>query len=143
MIEYPMTYTDFDGNERKETFCFNLTPAEIADMQYATTGGFSEMLTRVIDSKDVPRIAELFKKIVRESYGEKSADGKYFRKKALDGHLLADDFAQTQAYSDFYMMLATDANEAARFVRGITPESGNRTATDDAKTAAVIDMTKA
>jgi hypothetical protein len=138
MIEYPMTYTDFDGNERKETFCFNLTPAEIADMQYATSGGFSEMLTRVVDSKDVPRIAEMFKKIIRESYGEKSPDGKYFKKRAADGHLLADDFAQTQAYSDFYMKLATDATEAARFVRGITPASPSEDTSGDKK-ATIVD----
>ena len=35
---------------------------------------------------------------------------------------LRDAFAQTEAYSDLFMELATDAEAAARFINGIIPQ---------------------
>ena len=35
---------------------------------------------------------------------------------------MRDAFAQTEAYSDLFMELATDAEAAARFINGIIPQ---------------------
>ena len=51
-------------------------------------------------------------------YGEKSPDGKRF----IKNQELRDAFAQTEAYSDLFMELATDAEAAARFINGIVPQ---------------------
>lgn len=123
MYAKKMTYTDYDGNERTETFYFNLTKAELTEMELSSEGGLSKMIQKIIDSQDSTRIIAIFKDIILRSYGEKSADGKRFMKKGPDGHLLADDFAQTEAYSDLFMELATDADAASEFVNNVVPQS--------------------
>lgn len=121
MLKKTITYTDYNGSERKEDFYFNLSKAEIMEMEMGTTGGLAEMIQRIVAAQDAPAIIKVFKDLILASYGEKSADGKRFVKIAVDGHRLADDFAQTEAYSILFMELATDANAASEFVNGIVP----------------------
>ena len=121
MLKKNITYTDYNGNERSEDFYFNLTKAEIMEMEMSTTGGLAEMITRIVAAQDQPAIIKIFKDLVLKAYGEKSADGKRFVKIAPDGHRLADDFSQTEAYSILFMELATDADAAANFVNNIVP----------------------
>lgn len=117
MYRKPMTYTDFDGNERKETFYFNLTKAECMEMEMGTTGGLSQLLRKIIDAGDNAELIAMFKKIIMKAYGEKSEDGKYFVK----NDEVRAKFEATQAYSDLYMQLSTDTEEAIKFVENIMP----------------------
>lgn len=117
MLKKSITYTDYNGVERTENFYFNLSKAEIMEMEMSTTGGFAEMIQKVIDAKDAPSIIKIFKDLVLKAYGEKSADGKRFVKSSE----LSEEFAQTEAYSILFMELATDAEAAAAFVNGIIP----------------------
>ena len=63
-------------------------------------------------------IIKIFKDLILKSYGEKSIDGKRFEKK---NGALAEAFAETEAFSELFMELATDADKAAEFVNGIVP----------------------
>lgn len=117
MLNKKITYTDFNGVERTETFSFNLTKAEIMEMEMSTTGGLSEMINKIIEAQDTPSLIKLFKDLVLKAYGEKSADGKRFVKSPE----LSEAFSQTEAYSELFMELATDADAAAKFVNGIIP----------------------
>ena len=117
MYRKSMTYTDFDGNERKETFYFNLTKAECMEMEMGTTGGLSQLLRKIIDAGDNAELIAMFKKIIMKAYGEKSEDGKYFVK----NDEVRAKFESTQAYSDLYMQLSTDTEEAIKFVENIMP----------------------
>lgn len=121
MIKETLTYTDYDNNERTEDFYFNLNEAEIAELELSMDGGLIEMLERIVAAQDGPTMFKMFKKIVLASYGEKSADGRRFMKKAPDGHRLADDFAETEAYNQIFTKLITSADYAAKFVNGIIP----------------------
>ena len=118
MLSKTMTYVDYNGVERKETFYFNLSKAELMQMQLGTTGGLSDKLQKIIDTKDGVAIINFFKDLVLKAYGEKSEDGKYFRKSKE----ISESFSQTEAYSDLFMSLAMDANAAAEFVNGIIPK---------------------
>ncbi len=122
MYAKKITYTDYDGNERTETFYFNLNKAELTEMELSSEGGLSKMIQKIVDEQDTTRIITIFKDIILKSYGEKSADGKRFVKKAVDGHMLADDFAQTEAYSELFMELASNADAASDFVNHIVPQ---------------------
>lgn len=122
MLKKTITYTDYNGNERTEDFYFNLSEAEIMEMEMSTSGGLAEMITRIVAAKDAPAIIKIFKELVLKAYGEKSPDGKRFVKIDQNGHRLADDFSQTGAYSKLFMELATDAEAASAFVNGIIPE---------------------
>ena len=46
MLKKTVTYTDYNGSERTEDFYFNLTKAEIMEMELSTSGGLAEMLRR-------------------------------------------------------------------------------------------------
>lgn len=117
MLKKTLIYKDFDGNDRKEDFYFNLTKAEITEMELSIDGGFGEMLQKIVDSKDGKRIIAIFKDLVIRSYGVKSPDGKRF----IKNDEVRDEFVQSQAYSDIFMELATDADAASAFVKGIMP----------------------
>ena len=122
MLKKTMTYTDYNGTERTEDFYFNLTKAELAEMELGTTGGLSEMIQNIVKAQDVPSIIKIFKDLLLKAYGEKSADGKRFVKVNDAGIPLAHAFAETEAYSQLFMELATDADAAAKFVNGIVPK---------------------
>lgn len=117
MIKKTIEYTDYNGIERKEDFYFNLTKAEVMEMEMSTTGGLAEMITRVVAAQDAPAIMKIFKDLVLKAYGQKSPDGKRF----IKSKELTDEFSQTEAYSQLFMELATDADAAAAFVNGIVP----------------------
>ena len=117
MLKKTITYTDYNGLERTENFYFNLSKAEIAEMELTTVGGFAEMIQRVVDAQDQAAIVKIFKDLILKAYGEKSEDGKRFMK----SNEISTAFAQTEAYSILFMELATDADSAAAFVNGIIP----------------------
>lgn len=119
MLKKTITYTDYNGNERTETFWFNLTKAEIMEMELTTEGGLVEMINNIVAANDTPSIVKTFKKIILKAYGEKSPDGRRF----IKSEELSREFSQTEAYSQLYMELATNADSASEFVNGIVPES--------------------
>lgn len=118
MIAKTMTYKDFNNVERTETFYFNLTPAEAVEMQVMESGGLGVYIDRIIQEQDLRKIIEIFKDLILRSYGVKSNDGKHF----LKDEKLRAAFASTNAYSDLFMQLATDADMASAFLNGIVPQ---------------------
>jgi hypothetical protein len=118
MLKKTVTYIDFDGNERTEDFYFNLTKAEIAEMEFSTQGGLTRFLNKIVAEQNHKRIVEAFKDLVIRSYGEKSPDGRRF----IKTQEVKDNFSQTEAYSQIFMELAMDAEAAAAFVNGIVPQ---------------------
>ena len=122
MYKKTMTYTDFNGEERTEDFYFNLTKAEIMEMELGTAGGLTGMIQKIISEKDQPKIVEMFKALILKAYGVKSPDGKRFMKKQ-NGVNLSEEFEQTEAYSDLFILLATDAEAATEFVNNVIPKA--------------------
>lgn len=117
MLKKTMTYTDYNGVERTEDFYFNLTKAEIMEMEMSTSGGLAEMIQRIVSAQDAPAIIKIFKELILSAFGQKSPDGKRFVKSAE----LREEFSQTEAYSQLFMELATDADKANEFIMGIIP----------------------
>ena len=117
MLKKTVTYVDYNGVERTEDFYFNLSKAEITEMELSVEGGLSKMLEDVVNSKDNKQILSVFKEIILKAYGEKSADGRRFVKSKE----LSEEFAQTEAYSELFIELALDEKAAADFINGIMP----------------------
>ena len=111
-------YEDYDGNERVEEFYFNLTKAEITDMELTTEGGMSAMLNRIIAAKDTSKRIAVFKDLILRSYGQKSPDGRRF----IKSDELTKEFTETPAYSQIYLRLATDDKAATEFVNNVIPK---------------------
>lgn len=115
MIKKIINYTDYDGNEREESFYFNLTESEIIEMEFSTTGGLTQMIEKIVETRDSTRIMSIFKEIILKSYGEKSADGRRF----IKSKEISEEFSQTPAYNKLFMELVTDAQKASDFVNGL------------------------
>lgn len=122
MLAKAITYTDYNGVKRTETFHFHLTKAELMEMELGTTGGMAEMMQRIVEAQDGPAIVKIFKDVILKAYGVKSPDGKQFMKKdPVTGVDYALAFSQTEAYSELFMELSTNAEAGAAFVNGIMP----------------------
>ena len=119
MVVKKIKYTDFNGVEREEEFMFNLTEAEITEMELTTEGGLSDSIKKIISAQDTPEIIKTFKMLLLKSYGEKSADGRRF----IKSEELTEAFTHTDAYSQFFLYLATDDKAAIAFINGIIPDS--------------------
>ena len=131
MLKKTITYVDYNGVERTDDCYFNLSKAEITEMEMSTAGGLAEMIQNIIKAQDAPAIIKIFKDLILKAYGEKSPDGKRF----IKSKELSTAFSQTEAYSILFMELATDADAAADFVNGIIPQ--NVTHNKDNKIAAM------
>lgn len=119
MLKKTIPYKDYNGTERTEDFYFNLSEAEVMEMEMSTAGGLAEMIKGIVAAQDAPAIIKIFKELILKAYGEKSPDGKRFVKSKE----ISDAFSQTEAYSKLFMELATDADAAAKFVNGILPNT--------------------
>ena len=118
MLKKTITYNDYNGVERTEDFYFNLTKAELMEMELGMVGGMSSMLQKIVQSVEVDQIVAVFKQIILKSYGEKSPDGRRFMKSPE----LTDAFVQTEAYSELFVELASATDKALEFSKGIMPE---------------------
>lgn len=128
MLKKTMTYTDYNGVQRTEDFYFHLSEAELLEMETGVDGGLTAMMNKLIATNNVPEVMKIFKDLVLKAYGEKSADGRRFLKVDDRGVPLYIAFSQIPAYSDLYVMLATNADEAAKFMNGIVPSKSEKSA---------------
>lgn len=118
MLKKTITYTDYDNNERTEDFYFNLSKAEVIEMQLSEAGGLDQQIQKLISTQDTKRIVDIFKKLILKAYGEKSPDGKRF----IKSEELSEAFSQTEAYTELFVELSTNADAAADFFNHIVPQ---------------------
>lgn len=119
MIKKTITYETFDGVAVTDDFYFNMTKAELVELEVSQKDGFGEALQRMIKSEDNMAILEAFKSIIAMSIGQKSEDGKRF----IKNDQIREEFMQTNAYSELFFQIAQDADQASAFIRGILPGS--------------------
>lgn len=122
MYKKTITYTDYNNVERTEDFWFNFSKAEIMEMEMSVDGGMSALMKKVASTQDAPSLVKIFKDLVLDAYGERSADGRRFMKHDDNGRRLSDNFKETEAYSVLFMELAFDDKAAAEFMNGIIPK---------------------
>ena len=107
-------------------------------MELSEVGGISNLMMKVVETRDTPGLIKIFKELILKSYGERSADGKRFIKSPE----LSLAFSQTEAYNKLFMELSTDDKAAADFVNGIIPKDlAARAASDPSVKASVKALT--
>lgn len=119
MLKKTITFEDLDGNKISEDFYFNLSKAEIAEMELSQKGGLIEYIQKIVKEEDGAKLVELFKGLIVNTVGKRSDDGRRF----IKSQEIRDDFTQTNAYSELFMELVTNSDSAAEFVNGIVPAS--------------------
>ena len=103
MLKKTISYTDYDGNQRTEDFYFNLSKAEITEMELSMEGGMRAYIQRIIAAKSQLELVKLFKDVV------------------MKNDTIRAEFEAHPAYSMIYMDLVTDEAKASAFVNGIMP----------------------
>lgn len=117
MYKKTISYTDFNGVERTEDFYFNISKAELFNLNFSYPGGLADHIRRISAAQNNAELIKIFSEIIDLAYGEKDATGRRFIKSSE----LTEAFKQTNAYSILYMELATDSDAAAEFINGVVP----------------------
>jgi hypothetical protein len=118
VLKKTITYKDFNGEEVREDFLFHLSKAELVELEASHEDGLAEAMQRIVDAKDNKAIVAEFKKIILQSIGMKSMDGRRF----IKTQQMRDEFESSEAYSTLFMELLTDTGAAVEFMNGIIPE---------------------
>lgn len=116
MFKHNIKYTDYNGMERNEVFYFNLSKAELMEMELSTNAGVEEMIRMMIATNDNAKIVQTFKDLILKSYGIKSEDGRRF----IKSKELREQFEQSEAYSEFFMkMIANEDGIQTKFINDV------------------------
>lgn len=129
MLVKTIKYVDYNDMEREEDFYFNLNKAEIMEMELGVKGGLDEFIKTIVATTDGPELIKMFKRFILDSYGKKSPDGLGF----IKNEELKTAFEQHPAYPVLYMELATDADAASNFLKGVIPKDLDLDAVDKTK----------
>lgn len=123
MLRKKITYTDFNGDERTEEFCFYLSKADLIKTEIRTSqaGGFKNIIQRMMDAKDYKAMVDLFDELIIRSYGKVSDDGRRLMK-GENGEY-AREFMETEAYTELVMeLLSGDESKITEFIEGMLPQ---------------------
>jgi hypothetical protein len=119
MYKKNITYTDFNGEERTDAFYFNLSDAEILELQVSYGGDMSRIMTNMLEKRDAKGLLGIITDLIKTSYGEKSSDGKRFMK----NQEVKDSFVTTDAYSKLVLELLNDEKEFEKFMTNVIPST--------------------
>lgn len=125
MIKWPITYEDYNGSQVTEDFYFNLNKAELTTMLFDANGAYTEYIQRLMNERNLKQLGAEFRNIILNSYGQKSDDGKIFRK----NQQIREDFENSEAYSVLFMELISDSDKASKFITGVLPKDLQNQAT--------------
>lgn len=114
MISKTIKYVDYNGVEKEGTYWFNMSRADLLDLEADTEGGWEANLRKLIAEQDGHKAYKFFEKFVKDSYGVKTPDGGFDKDPK---HLKA--FRNSEAYSELIWSFVQNPEEAADFINGI------------------------
>jgi hypothetical protein len=117
VLKKDITFQDLEGNTVTETHYFNLSKADLIELQLSKQGGFEEWLKRVIRAEDGKALVRELKDIILMAYGKRSEDGTRFIKNPQ----LRAEFADTEAFSELFSEIALDSDKASEFINAVMP----------------------
>jgi hypothetical protein len=118
MLKRTITYEDFNGDTVTDIAYFNLSKAELLEMEVGEGASFAQSLKNLTMTRKPDDLVREFKKFILISYGIKSEDGKKFTK----SNAIREEFEQTAAYQTLFMELASSEDEVVKFIKGILPK---------------------
>lgn len=114
MISKTIKYVDYNGVEKEGTYWFNMSRADLLDLEASTDGGWEATLRKLIAEQDGRKAYKFFEKFVKDSYGVKTEDGGFDK----DPKYLKA-FRNSEAYSELIWGFVEHPEEAAEFINGI------------------------
>lgn len=115
MHKETITYTDLNDISRTEDFYFDLSKPEIIKMMSSEKGGYEAQIRSIAASMNGALLMEFFENFIKTAYGEKSEDGRRFKK----SEELSRAFMESPAYEVLFEKLVTNADYAGKFVNNV------------------------
>ena len=126
MIKMNVSAETFDGDMVTETLWFHMNKVDLIELQQSEPGGFTDTLQAFMSRKsedwtmsDKFKLFDFFRTMVNKAYGERSSDGKRFRKSP---EILAN-FKDSIFYDEFVLSLLEDEDKSIKFFNGVMPKS--------------------
>lgn len=119
MLKKRITYTNFEDEEVTETFYFNLTKADLMEMEVSKRGGLNGYIERIQETNDAGLVFEELKSLMSRSVGRLAPDGRGFSR----SQQIRDEFMNSEAFSNFILEMLTDPQLAAEFIQGLIPKN--------------------
>lgn len=112
MFKQTIEYVDFNGTPRTEDYYFHLSTPEVTRIEAELGGVTLEQYVKTLDAnKDMKKLLDFLEKVILNSYGQKTNDGKSFMKSKA----MRDEFEYSQAYAELFEMLLTNQELAHKF----------------------------
>lgn len=118
MFSREFEYTGYDGKPKKDTYWFNLSEAELYEIDLSSIHGFTGEMNRLLKEERTKEIVEAFKGIILGAVGTVSADGRKF----IKNDDIREDFYRSKAYSQLFVELVSSGEKVAEFLKGAIPE---------------------
>lgn len=118
MFSREFEYTGYDGKPKKDTYWFNLSEAELYEIDLSSIRGFTGEMNKLLKEERTKEIVDAFKNIILGAVGVVSADGRKF----LKSEEIKEDFYRSKAYSQLFVELVSSGEKVAEFLRGAIPE---------------------
>lgn len=134
MISKTVKYDNLlTGEPVEETLWFHLRKDEIIRIMGRAKKDWEEYIAEVMTREDIDEIFDFIESILKTAYGQRSEDGRTFRKDKQ----LQEDFVNSEAYSELFVTMIADVvgdedgKETAKFFsalvgdpnKGTVPES--------------------
>lgn len=118
MFSREFEYTGYDGKPKKDTYWFNLSEAELYEIDLSSIRGFTGEMNKLLKEERTKEIVEAFKGVILMSVGTISADGRKF----LKNEEIREDFYRSKAYSQLFVELVSSGEKLAEFLKCAIPE---------------------
>ena len=118
MFQREFKYKGYDGQDKKDTYWFNLNEAELFELDLSSIYGFRGQMERLLKAERTKDIVDMFKGIILGAVGEVSPDGRRF----IKNQQIRDDFYQSPAYAQLSVESVSDEAKFAEFLRAAIPE---------------------
>ena len=118
MFSREFEYIGYDGKPKKDTYWFNLTEAELYEIDLSSIHGFTGEMNKLLKEERTKEIVEAFKGIILGAVGTVSADGRKF----IKNDEVREDFYRSKAYSQLFVELVSSGEKVAEFLKGAIPD---------------------
>jgi hypothetical protein len=119
MFKIHQKYTDFEGHDREEDLYFNFTEPQLREFLDKEPTFSEKSIANLVATKDPKQMLEALQKLFIAAYGEKSEDGKVFKKNKE----ITENFACSAAFAQIVddIMYKGDIGLVKSFIINIFP----------------------
>lgn len=136
MLKREIKFEDYNGEQSSVICYFNISKPEIIQLEVEFEEGFSNLLQRIVETRNSKELVKRFREVILLAYGIKSDDGKRF----IKSDELRTEFSQTAAFEALYMELLSNEDAAADFITAVLPKDLSSAVTTQDLTAAKLSV---